>query len=233
MWPKVNEGVFMRRSIFYFAAFASLALGVTSLALAGSHSQTPSSAAPPRADAGPDRTALTGEPIVFSALKSSDPDGTIITYDWDFGDGTRAIGLAPRHVFWRAGTYRVKLSVRDDSRVKTNAHTDVAVVTIKRPVNTLPVAKLAVRNSIALRVGEPVRFDASKSRDTDGNILSYKWTFGTGATALGVAPVFTYQRPGSYKVVLTVSDDYGETPGEHSAQITVTIGPRVAKQGVK
>jgi len=54
-------------------------------------------------------------------------------------------------------------------------------------------------------------FDASASRDADGTINSYAWTFGDGSSGTGAKPTHRYAAPGSYPVSLTVTDDDGAT----------------------
>jgi hypothetical protein len=58
-----------------------------------------------------------GDPlaIVFDASRSSDPDGRIATYAWRFGDGEVGIGVTTSHVFARADTYAVVLTLTDDA----------------------------------------------------------------------------------------------------------------------
>jgi hypothetical protein len=57
----------------------------------------------------------------FDASSSSDADGRVARYDWDFGDGTVLAdgGQAPRHVHGRPGTYRVTLTVTDGEGCST------------------------------------------------------------------------------------------------------------------
>ena len=57
-----------------------------------------------------------GEPVRFDASSSSDPDGRIVRYSWDFGDGTQQETEDPviEHVFAQAGVYTVTLTVTDD-----------------------------------------------------------------------------------------------------------------------
>jgi PKD repeat protein len=56
-----------------------------------------------------------------------------------------------------------------------------------------------------------VFFDASLSRDPDGELDSYAWTFGDGATGTGVEQAHAYEAPGTYTVELTVTDDEGNS----------------------
>ncbi|MFG2000978.1 beta-propeller fold lactonase family protein [Spirillospora sp. NPDC048911] len=59
--------------------------------------------------------------VAFDASGSSDPDGRVVRYDWDFGDGTGASdgGPKPVHVYQRPGTFRVTLTVTDDEGCTT------------------------------------------------------------------------------------------------------------------
>lgn len=56
-----------------------------------------------------------GEEISFDATSSSDSDGTISTYSWDFGDGESGVGSKPEHTYNEAGDYTVKLTVKDNA----------------------------------------------------------------------------------------------------------------------
>jgi PKD repeat protein len=53
----------------------------------------------------------------FDGTGSFDPDGTIVTYEWDFGDGQSAVGPTPIHHFDAPGTYDVELTVTDNHGV--------------------------------------------------------------------------------------------------------------------
>ncbi len=66
--------------------------------------------------------AQAGSPTRLDGSGSSDPDGSVARYDWDFGDGTSAsdAGPAPEHVYAGAGTYAVTLTVTDDAGCSTS-----------------------------------------------------------------------------------------------------------------
>jgi DNA-binding beta-propeller fold protein YncE len=65
--------------------------------------------------------AAAGQPVRFDATAASDPDGTIVRYDWDFGDGTRLPdgGPTPEHVYASPGAYVVTLVVTDNEGAST------------------------------------------------------------------------------------------------------------------
>ena len=65
----------------------------------------------------------------FDASASSDPDGTITSYAWTFGDGTTGSGLTPSRTYASAGTYNVTLTVTDDDNGTNSASRSVTVST--------------------------------------------------------------------------------------------------------
>lgn len=81
----------------------------------------------PVAEANGPYTGEAGEEISFSSEGSEDEDGTIVSYHWDFGDGTTSTKANPDHVYEEAGVYTATLTVTDD---KGETAYDTAVVTI-------------------------------------------------------------------------------------------------------
>jgi sialate O-acetylesterase len=84
--------------------------------------------------------------------------------------------------------------------------------------NQLPVAQFTYKVD-----GLAVNFDAATSSDADGTIAGYAWTFGDGATGSGAAPSHTYGETGTYRVVLTVTDNAGGV-GQTQKDIGVSSG---------
>ena len=157
----------------------------------------------PVADAGPDQRVEAREPVQFDGSGSCDPDGSIVKYEWDFGDGTDGTGVAPTYVYGANGTYIVELTVTDNASL---SDTDICVVQIG---NRPPVADAGPNQSVD--VGETVSFDGSGSYDPDGSIVKYEWDFGDETSGTGVAPTHVYAAKENYTVTLTVTDDEGAT----------------------
>ena len=88
---------------------------------------TPPTNQAPVALAGSDKSALVGESVSFNGSGSSDPDGTITSYSWNFGDGGIASGISVSHTYTSAGIYTVTLTVTDNDGATDS---DTAVVTV-------------------------------------------------------------------------------------------------------
>jgi glucose/arabinose dehydrogenase len=84
---------------------------------------------PPEAEANGPYSGAAGGRILFSSAGSSDTDGTIVAYSWNFGDGTPASPQAnARHVYAAPGVYTATLTVTDNQGA---TDTDTAQVTVK------------------------------------------------------------------------------------------------------
>lgn len=158
--------------------------------------------------------------VAFDGSASSDADGSIVSYQWSFGDGTTADGAKVDHCYTAAGTYTAVLTVTDDDGAKA---TGSKTITVSAPPNTAPTA-VAKANPTTGTAPLYVTFDGSSSSDADGSITSYVWSFGDGTSGTGATVKHTYLATGSYMAILTVTDDDGAT-GVASISITVSVAP--------
>jgi hypothetical protein len=83
--------------------------------------------AQPIADPGGPYLGAAGSTIDFDGTGSSDPDGDLLTYFWDFGDSNTGTGATPSHTYADAGIYDLCLTV-DDELVDSEEVCTIAVV---------------------------------------------------------------------------------------------------------
>jgi PKD repeat protein len=141
--------------------------------------------------------------VAFDGSASSDPDGTIASYAWDFGDETTGTGATATHTYASAGEYTVTITVTDDNG--TTAVKTRTVTTTLAPNQDPTAAFTTATDQLGVTV------DATTSSDLDGTIQSYAWEFGDGATGSGATASHTYASVGTYTVKLTVTDNRGGT----------------------
>ena len=151
----------------------------------------------------------------FDSTASSDPDGSIVGWTWDFGDGTSSTNASPTHGYTASGTYSVSLTVTDN---KGATHTKTSPVSVTvTPPNVNPVAGFTFNC-----IDRSCMFDSSTSSDPDGGtIASYAWNFGNGSgTSTDANPAYVYAANGTYNASLTVTDDRG---GSHTVTKAVAV----------
>jgi len=143
--------------------------------------------------------AIVGATVTFDGSGSSDPDGTIASYAWDFGDSTGGNGAVTPHTYLSFGTFNVSLTVTDNESFTATAYRDVVV-------HAPPVAAFtATPNPVV--AGASVTFDASASHDPDGNIVNHTWDFGDSTFGNGAITSHPYASAGTYNVTLNVTDN--------------------------
>ena len=164
-----------------------------------------------------------GTPLVFDGSASNDPDGRIVRYEWNFGEGGNSTegSSVMSHVFGATGTYSVTLVVWDDHNATASFQRTISVVLPKSPF-----AVLAFTPSRPF-VGDAVLFNASLSSDPDGTIVRQVWQLGDGAVGEGSTLTHRYAYPGTYTVHLTVVDEDGIAVTT-SSDITVVSRPVAA-----
>ncbi len=173
--------------------------------------------------------------VSFDAGGSYDPDGSIMAYRWDFGDGTTGSGVTTDHTFISASTriYTVVLTVTDDDGATSSCEQSIEVIgTGGGAGNNPPSARFTVTPKSYGDSPLTVTFDASLSTDVDGRIVAYAWDFGDGTTGSGkiLSHTFTAAATADFTVTLTVTDDRGASAST-SAVITVLVPPNVPTDG--
>lgn len=179
---------------------------------------------PPVADAGPDRTALVGTVFTLDGTKSSDPNGTTVTYAWRLvtrPPASQAVLVDPTNARppFRpdlAGAYSLALTVSDGSLTSPPDQVEITVTT----GNAAPVAHAGPDQQVT--IGQRVSLTGASSTDPNGDPLSYRWQFESkpeGSTApladpTAAGPSFTPDAAGFYVLALTVSDGPFNSPSD-------------------
>lgn len=136
----------------------------------------PEQAQPPVADAGPDRTIDEGGTVQFDGTGSSDPDGAIVSYQWDFGEGSTGTGPSPAHTYGDNGVFTVTLTVTDDDGLTDTDTTTVTVMNVDPTIESLTAAMDA---DIGLRVAgskwSNVRLTVFEGGDVFGILEVERW----------------------------------------------------------
>jgi PKD repeat protein len=152
-----------------------------------------------------------GEDAWFYGGYSYDPDGYIVSYEWNFGDGNIGYGNYTTHKYMSPGIYYVTLTVTDNEGA---TDTDTVTVNVTGTPTNLPPVAVAQPDSQTVGVGEDAWFSGNGSYDPDGNITSYEWDFGDGNFGSGIFVMHAYTAPGNYTVILTVTDNEGATDSD-------------------
>jgi PKD repeat protein len=110
----------------------------------------------PQANAGSNLNGVVGSAVQFDASDSSDPNGDVLSFAWDFGDGSGSNQIAPVHAYGSAGNYLVKLTVSDAEFQSTDSIT----VSITRAPITPPAGGYPVGIVISELLPNPTGSDA-------------------------------------------------------------------------
>ena len=143
----------------------------------------------------------------FGAFDSYDPNGggSIVSYEWDFGNGTTATGINPTGYFPIAGNYNVTLKVTDNDGYSSSVSQTVWVYPAQ---NQSP----SVTSAVCTRYPRGSTFDFScvgDGYDNEGPITTWEWTWDDGTTSYGQTVQKLYSQTGSYYVRLRVYDSNG------------------------
>ena len=191
----------------------------------------------PTANAGPDQTVGYGESVTLSGAGSTDPENSIVSYQWSATSGTinpslsnassvSASFTAPSNSGWVI----YQLTVTDNGGL---TDTDTVRITVEPGTNTPPEADAG--NNQTVTENTTVTLDSSGSADSDGTIVSRQWaqTAGPDVTYSQSAVKPTFKAPEvsaatMLTFALTVTDDDGATD---TATVTVTVNDSGSNQG--
>ncbi len=160
--------------------------------------------------------------VSFDGSASTSPAGDIINYEWDFrGNNTYqdAKGKTTSYTFEKIGTYPVKLRVTDNS-----GQSDILTKQIEVGGPDIPTANINIPTQDGkYYLNQQLLFLGEKSTSPNGAVTKYQWDFGDGSPKSNTRTAnHTYQKIGTYEVILTVTDEAGKV-GSATQKINITI----------
>jgi len=165
----------------------------------------------PETDAGGPYFECVGVSIQFNGTKSTDPDGSIIKYEWDFGDTTTATEATPTHLYKKVGNYTVTLKVTDNNGSSTQNSTYALITkTLNYPPN-----KPQINGSTTGTINRDYNF-YFQATDPDNDKIQYNinWSDDTEITTTEylqngtiVTVTHNWTEPGIYTIRAYAIDD--------------------------
>lgn len=154
---------------------------------------------PPYLDIGGDLIGTVSEPIELGPVRAYDIEGRLTSIVWDLGDGNFTEELEPVHSYSSGGFYRAELAIKDELG---------NTVKMAKTVRIGPFAQFSTEGN--REVGMELVFNGTTSWDAD-RLVSYSWDFGDGSYLFHDRSkvIHTYDRPGDFKVKLTVINSKG------------------------
>ncbi|RMG54993.1 MAG: PKD domain-containing protein, partial [Bacteroidetes bacterium] len=153
-------------------------------------------------------TDLTTSPYVKTAWR------------WDFGDGTTSTSPGPAHTYLNDGVYTVKLVVTDQNGCKDSV-TKVNYIRLSHPTADFTYDQGTVCPNT------PVGVTFTDQSVGDTLLMSWDWQFGDGAVASVQNPSHPYATPGTYTVILEVTDVLGCSASDTQMAIISVLNPPV------
>ena len=146
-------------------------------------------------------------------------DGTIASWNWNFGDGTTSSQRNPSHTYTNPGQYTVTLTTVSTFGCDGDYLDSLEIY--RKPQPDIMASNVCV--------GNPIQFADAGNSQTGGNV-SYSWNLGNGVILNADSVNFTYLTPGNYDVTLTVTSDHG-CVGTDLLRVNVYPNPSVSFTG--
>ncbi|VVB62047.1 SdrD B-like domain protein [uncultured archaeon] len=215
--------------VFPVSANASITIWDAGMYKSSGGTPTPPEPTPtnirPKADAGGHYKGFINTNIIFNGSHSYDYDGRIITWRWNFGDGTNATGEITTHVYTLPGDYTVTLLVTDN-KFATDMNTTNAHITLGNNPPSIPSlsgplsgnANVAYQYTVVLT-------------DPDEDNLRYIIDWGDGvqgtspfiASGNNIQTTHQWNAAGIYKIQVYAQDTYNATSATYTLAVPIDV----------
>lgn len=179
-------------------------------------------------------TGAEGADLTFSAT-GTDPEGTTVTFAWDFGDGNTATGQQATHAYADDGSYTVTLTATDGDGIETVVTTTATIDNVAPAVDPITVytngSVLTDPIPLGTAITASAGFGDPGTADTHTGTFDLDVTGSSGASATAAisgstaSAGHTYAAPGIYTLQLTVTDDDGGADRSPPYEYVVVYDP--------
>lgn len=135
--------------------------------------------------------------MFFDGSQAGGPMATIVSWDYDFGDGSTDNVQNPTHTYTQNGTFTACLTITDSDSCVSTFCQDVIITCLPNPT-----CDAAFQYTLGL-CPDIMFFDGSTT--TSGTIVSWEYDFGDGGTSTDPSPTHTYTSDGNYFACLTIT----------------------------
>jgi hypothetical protein len=178
---------------------------------------------PPIGDVTGPSNAAEGDTVAFSAAASIDPNGSVVSYEWSFGDGTTGAGVNASHTYTQDGIYSVSVSITDNDGLTDTVTTTITVANVAPSVGEFPDA--------TLHTGDVYTVSGSFT-DPGAETWTATVNWGDGSapstatlSSRNFSLAHTYTSAGTFTVTVSISDDDSTA----SRTQTVVVTPSAAQ----
>lgn len=140
--------------------------------------------------------------LSFDFTDLSQGSSSIISWNWDFGDGSTSSDQNPSHVFESPGTYLVCLFIEDADGCSSHYCHELIV---PHPVEDHCQAGFDIHHIDQ----EHLSVIFSDNSTSDGHVVEWLWDFGDGSSSTDQNPTHVYEAAGTYTVCLFITDSNG------------------------
>jgi gliding motility-associated-like protein len=134
------------------------------------------------------------------------PNGRIVSWNWDFGDGKKANIKNPTHLYELPGTKKIKMFVKDNVGCQKDT---------VREIRWYPVPPLLLIQPSSFTGCTPAKVTFKNLSSPIDSTYDIKWNFGDGGTSKVITPTYTYEKPGNYSVNLEITSPVGCKTGKN------------------
>lgn len=134
--------------------------------------------------------------------QSTTPSGSIVSWLWNFGDGSTSTERSPSHTYDVTGFYNVSLTVTSSTGCKS-------VYSVNRLIRIVAGVKAEFDNSKAATCQPPYENITFRNLSSGPGNMTFQWNLGNGSSSTDPSPTTTYATGGTYNVTLTATSEFG------------------------